>query len=189
MTTLPVAADLALLYFASEMVLGLVRRAKDGASSPADRGSTRVLWVVIMLSMFLGFQFEFGWREAGWPPQAWINVAGIVVTVVGLALRWYAIIYLGRFFTVNVAIAADHQLIDTGPYRWLRHPAYTGALLAFLGLGLCAQNWASLAVIVIGTTAAFIYRMQVEEVALTGAFGERYRQYMQRTWRLVPGLY
>jgi protein-S-isoprenylcysteine O-methyltransferase len=111
------------------------------------------------------------------------------LTLAGLALRWYAIIYLGRFFTVNVAIAADHQLIDTGPYRRLRHPAYTGALLAFLGLALCAQNWASLAVIVIGTTAAFSYRMQVEEVALTGAFGDRYRQYMQRTWRLVPGLY
>jgi protein-S-isoprenylcysteine O-methyltransferase len=189
MTTMPVSGYLGILYFGSELVLGLVRRAKGGASSPADRGSTRVLWVVIMVSMFLAYQFEFGWPAAAWPAQRWIDVAGIAVTLVGLAFRWYAIIYLGRFFTVNVAIAADHQLIDTGPYRWLRHPAYTGALLAFLGLGLCSQNWASLALIVIGTTAAFSYRMHVEEVALTGAFGDRYRQYMQRTWRLVPGLY
>jgi protein-S-isoprenylcysteine O-methyltransferase len=189
MTTIPLAGYLGLLYFASEFVLGLVRRAKAGANSPADRGSSRVLWLVIMPTMFLAYQFEFGWRAAGWPPQPWVTVVGIAATLAGLALRWYSIIYLGRFFTVNVEIAADHQLIDTGPYRRLRHPSYTGALLAFFGLGLCTQNWASLAIIVVCTTAAFSYRMRVEEVALTGAFGDRYRQYMQRTWRLVPGVY
>jgi protein-S-isoprenylcysteine O-methyltransferase len=189
MTTIPLAGYLGLLYFASEIVLGLVRRAKAGANSPADRGSSRVLWLVIMPTMFLAYQFEFGWRAAGWPPQPWVTVVGIAATLAGLALRWYSIICLGRFFTVNVEIAADHQLIDTGPYRWLRHPSYTGALLAFFGLGLCMQNWASLAVIVVCTTAAFSYRMRVEEVALSGAFGDRYRQYMQRTWRLVPGVY
>jgi protein-S-isoprenylcysteine O-methyltransferase len=186
---IPVAGYLGLLYFGSEILLGLARRAKAGARSPADRGSTLVLWLVIMPTMFLAFQFEFGWPAAGWPAQPWINVVGIAATLAGLAWRWYSIIYLGRYFTVNVEIAADHQLIDTGPYRRLRHPSYTGALLAFYGLGLCTQNWASLALIVVGTTAAFSYRMRVEEVALTGAFGDRYRQYTQRTWRLVPGLY
>jgi protein-S-isoprenylcysteine O-methyltransferase len=187
--TIPIAGYLGILYFGSEFLLGLVRRAKGGARSPADRGSTLVLWLVIMPSVFLGFQFEYGWPAAGWPPQPWLNVVGIATTLAGLVLRWYAIIWLGRFFTVNVAIAADHQLIDTGPYRWLRHPSYTGALLAFLGLALCTQNWASLAIIVVGPAAAFSYRIHVEEAALAGAFGDRYRQYMQRTWRLVPGLY
>src|ERR1700744_3913673 len=107
MTTMPLAGYLAILYFASEFVLGLVRRAKGGARSPADRGSTLLLWLLIMPSMFLGFQFEFGWREMAWPPQPWINVLGIATTLFGLALRWYAIIYLGRFFTVNVAIVED----------------------------------------------------------------------------------
>ena len=65
--------------------------------------------------------------------------------VVGIAIRWYAIVYLGRFFTVNVAIAADHRLIDSGPYRFVRHPSYIGALMAFLGLGLTLGNWVSLA--------------------------------------------
>jgi len=189
MDTIPVAGYLGLLYFGSEFLLGLVKRAKAGTTSPGDRGSLRVLWVTIPLSMFLAFQFEFGLRAAGWPPRPWINAVGIAVTLLGLAWRWYSIIYLGRFFTVNVAIAKDHQLIDTGPYRRIRHPSYTGALLAFLGLGLCTQNWAALAVIVVGTTAAFVYRMRVEEAALTGAFGDRYRLYMQRTSRLIPGVY
>ena len=46
--------------------------------------------------------------------------------MVGVALRWYSVIYLGRFFTANVAILKDHQLVDTGPYRFVRHPSYTG---------------------------------------------------------------
>jgi protein-S-isoprenylcysteine O-methyltransferase len=189
MKSMPVAAYLALLYFASELLLGMVRRAKAGARSPEDRGSTRLLWILIPISMFFGFQFEFGLPQAGWGYRPWLNVVGIAITIAGLAFRWYSIIYLGRFFTVNVEIAADHQLIDSGPYRRIRHPSYTGALMAFFGLALCTQNWASLALIVVGPTAAFLYRMRVEEAALSGAFGERYRQYMQRTARLIPGVY
>jgi protein-S-isoprenylcysteine O-methyltransferase len=189
MNSIPVAGYLALLYFGSELVLGIVRRAKGGASSPADRGSTRVLWIVISLSMFCGFQLEFSLPGASWGNQPWLSWVGIAMLVAGLAFRWYSIIYLGRFFTVNVQIAADHQLIDSGPYRLLRHPSYTGALLAFYGLALCTMNWVSLAIMVVGPTAAFLYRIRVEEVALAGAFGERYRLYMQRTARLIPAVY
>jgi protein-S-isoprenylcysteine O-methyltransferase len=178
-----------MLYFGSEFLLGMVRRAKGGSSSPADRGSTRVLWLTIMPSMFLGFWCQYGLPQARWDFQPWINVTGIAIVILGLIIRWYSIIYLGRFFTVNVAIAADHQLIDTGPYRRVRHPSYTGALMAFWGLALCTQNWVSLILIGVGPTVAFLYRMHVEEIALSGAFGERYRQYMQRTARLIPGVY
>ncbi|HTC44252.1 MAG TPA: isoprenylcysteine carboxylmethyltransferase family protein [Steroidobacteraceae bacterium] len=185
----PVAGYLAMLYFGSEFLLGLARRAKGGSSSPADRGSTRVLWLTIMPSMFLGFWCQFGVPQARWEFQPWINVIGIAIVILGLVIRWYSIIYLGRFFTVNVAIAADHQLIDSGPYRRVRHPSYTGALMAFWGLALCTQNWVSLILIGVGPTVAFLYRMHVEEIALSDAFGERYRQYVQRTARLIPGVY
>lgn len=187
--SMPVAAYLAILYFGSEFLLGMVRRAKGGASSPADRGSTWVLWLVIMPSMYLGFYCQFAVPQANFGFLPWINVVGIAIVIAGLIIRWYSIIYLGRFFTVNVAIAADHQLIDTGPYRHVRHPSYTGALMAFWGLALCTQNWLSLALIVLGPTAAFLYRMHVEEIALSAAFGERYRAYMQRTVRLIPKVY
>ncbi|HEV2703961.1 MAG TPA: isoprenylcysteine carboxylmethyltransferase family protein [Steroidobacteraceae bacterium] len=186
---MPVAGYLGLLYFLSEALIGHLRPAKAGARSAADRSSTRVLWILIPVSMFLGFEMAFGLRSAGWGYQPWINVLGIAITIAGLAFRWYSILYLGRFFTVNVEIAADHQLIDSGPYRRLRHPSYTGALLAFYGLALCTQNWASLAIMTVGPTAAFLYRIHVEEAALSGAFGERYRDYIQRTARLIPAVY
>lgn len=186
---MPIAAYLALLYFVSEALIGLLRPAKAGARSPADRNSTRVLWIIIPVSMFFGFQMEFGLRSASWPYQPWINGLGIAITLAGLAFRWYSIIYLGRFFTVNVEIAADHELIESGPYRRLRHPSYTGALLAFYGLALCTQNWASLAIMTVGPTIAFLYRIHVEEAALASAFGERYQAYRRRTARLIPALY
>jgi protein-S-isoprenylcysteine O-methyltransferase len=88
-----------------------------------------------------------------------------------------------------VAIASDHQLVEAGPYRWLRHPSYAGALLAFLGLGLCLHNWAALAAVVVPVSVVFWRRMRIEEAALLGTFGERYRDYMRRTRRLIPFIY
>jgi protein-S-isoprenylcysteine O-methyltransferase len=177
------------IYFMSEWALIISKRAKSGAGGSQDRGSFGVLLVVIWISIAIAYQFEFAVPQTGWRPIPWIIGLGVAVMIAGLAIRWYSIIYLGRLFTVNVAIAADHQLIDTGPYRRVRHPSYTAALLAFLGLGICMQNWASLLILMTGTSAAFLYRMRVEEAALTGAFGARYQLYMQHTARLVPGLY
>jgi protein-S-isoprenylcysteine O-methyltransferase Ste14 len=90
---------------------------------------------------------------------------------------------------VNVAIAADHRVVEAGPYRLLRHPSYTGALLAFLGLGICLDNWASLALLTLPTSVVFLWRMRIEEDALLETFGERYRDYMRRTRRLIPFIY
>ncbi|HMG05340.1 MAG TPA: isoprenylcysteine carboxylmethyltransferase family protein, partial [Chthoniobacterales bacterium] len=104
-------------------------------------------------------------------------------------VRWYSIVHLGRFFTVDVAIAADHQLIDTGPYRYVRHPSYTGALLAFIGFAMALRNWASVLIISLPIAFAFLYRINVEERALIQALGERYRAYIKRTKRLIPFVY
>jgi protein-S-isoprenylcysteine O-methyltransferase len=90
---------------------------------------------------------------------------------------------------VNVAIATDHQLIDRGPYRYVRHPSYTGALMAFLGIGLALANWTSLAILVIPIFSVFARRMRVEESALLLGLGAQYRLYMDRTKRLIPGVY
>jgi protein-S-isoprenylcysteine O-methyltransferase Ste14 len=115
-----------------------------------------------------------------------------VLSELGLTLKKrarYAIVHLGRFFTVNVAISSSHRLIDTGPYRFVRHPSYTGALMAFLGLALCLANWASLVILLVPVFLVFLRRMHVEERALLQAFGDQYRDYMRRTKRLIPAVY
>ena len=114
---------------------------------------------------------------------------GFLLFLGGLILRWYSIGYLGRYFTIDVSISAEHKLIDSGPYRCIRHPTYTGALLAFLGLGFCFGNWLSILFLTVPIIAAFLWRIWIEERALTDALGENYRAYVERTKRLIPFVY
>ncbi len=88
-----------------------------------------------------------------------------------------------------MAIEKDHELVERGPFRIVRHPSYTGVLLAFVGLGLSLRNWAALLVILLPVGVAFIHRMNVEEDALSRALRTRYAEYMKRTKRLVPFIY
>jgi protein-S-isoprenylcysteine O-methyltransferase len=104
-------------------------------------------------------------------------------------LRWWAIITLGRFFTVDVTIEKDHELVERGPFRFVRHPSYTGVLVAFIGFALTLQNWGAILVVLVPIFIAFVRRMNVEEEALQGALGQRYAEYMKRTKRLVPLVY
>ena len=180
---------LGLVYVLSEVGLGFKKRAKADESRDGDRGSLALIWIVIVPSVILAFSMPYLLPSAGMRPVRTLTLAGTAIFAAGLALRWHAIVHLGRFFTVNVAIAADHRLIDTGPYRLVRHPSYTGALMAFLGLALCLANWASLLVMVLPIFTVFLWRMHVEEDALLEAFGDRYRQYMNATKRLIPSVY
>ena len=179
-------AVLGLTYFFSELVLFFTRRSTAKTVSK-DANSLRVLWVVIGVCIWLSIQAESRWPQAVLP--SWAVPIGAALFVGGMILRWYSIIHLGRFFTVNVAIAADHQLVDTGPYRFVRHPSYTGALLAFIGFALVLRNWASVLVISLPIAFAFLYRINVEERALVQALGEHYRDYIKRTKRLIPFVY
>src|SRR5580658_4973318 len=160
------ASVFGLAFLVSELGLALFKRAGRQGTREADQGSLRLLWTVIALSVFLAFTFARSLPAANFGPAPVISGLGDALFVAGIALRWYAIVYLGRFFTVNVAIAADHRLIDAGPYRYVRHPSYTGALMAFLGLGLCLDNWASLAALVVPVSVVFWWRMRIEEAAL-----------------------
>ena len=107
----------------------------------------------------------------------WLRTAGLVLLILGLAIRWTAILTLGTTFSTNVAIHAAQTLRTTGPYRWIRHPSYTGMLIIFAAIGLYERNWISLAVVLILPTAALLYRIHVEEMALTEAFGQQYLDY------------
>lgn len=176
------------LFGASEVALLLTRRAGSGARV-ADDGSLRLLWVVILLSLSMAVAASILVPQTGSEWLMRLRTSGALLFFGGMLFRGYAIFCLGRFFTVDVALAADHQLIDTGPYRYLRHPSYSGALLEFLGLGVILDNWLSLVILVVPTWFAFNRRMTIEERALHHALGSDYAAYMARTKRVIPGLY
>ncbi len=124
--------------------------------------------------------------KKGLPWWLWLLLG---LLLLGLLLRWWSIIHLGRFFTVDVVIAADHRVVDSGPYRLIRHPSYTGALLIIAGVALCFGNFVSALVLSIPNVALLMQRVRIEETALSQGLGEPYRAYISRTKRLIPGVY
>lgn len=176
------------LWGLSEFCLCLLKRSKAGATSK-DRHSLMIIWLVYLLTIPSAVVAAYRLRECEltWTRLILSLAAGLFV--VGVGLRWYCIFYLGRFFTVNVAIAADHHLVESGPYRLVRHPSYTGGLLAALGFGLSLQNWAALLIFIVPCCGVTWWRIQVEEKALLEGLGGTYREYIRRTKRLIPFVY
>ena len=113
--------------------------------------------------------------------------AGLVLIVGSAALREWAILRLGRFFSRTVQIEPAHRLVTDGPYRRLRHPAYTGMVLVYAGIGLALGTWLGAVVALALVLGATMYRISVEEEVLIAAFGREYCEYIRRTWRLFPG--
>ena len=177
------------LFPLSEIALAIRKRATLPGAERQDRGSLRLLWAAIGVGLALA-------TAAQWVPSARLPIprpvlqpVALVVLLTGLVVRWGSILTLGRFFTVDVAIQPGHRIIRTGPYRYVRHPSYTGLLLAFLGLGLVFANWLSLLALLVPISLAVVSRVAWEETVLHGALGEDYATYCRQTKRLVPGVF
>jgi len=176
------------IWVASEIILARTRHS-DSSDPGRDRRSLRILWITIALSVNIGIPLGFcgvGTIQAG---AGWIAATGLVSIVCGLTIRWTSILTLRKYFTVDVAIADDHRLITGGIYRTIRHPAYTGSLLSFLGLGLVFSNWVTVTVIFVPILVAFLHRIRIEEKALQDHFGDVYVRYCASTKRLIPWMY
>jgi len=126
-----------------------------------------------------------GYGRIGALPH-WLFYPGMAMFLLGLTLTVWAYRVLGRFFSLEVQVQGDHHVVDTGPYRVLRHPGYAGVLFGFIGLGLAVQSWVSVLLLMLTTTTALAYRTRIEERFLLDELGEEYARYMARTKRLVP---
>jgi protein-S-isoprenylcysteine O-methyltransferase Ste14 len=173
-----------------ETILLLWRSRRDPTARQEDGGSLVVMSVVtgggVLVALVLaavGTGAAIGWLR----PQ--MTLAGIAVFVLGAALRWWAIFTLGRYFTMEVAVRSTQSVVQSGPYRLVRHPSYTAILIMLLGVGLALANWASLVVLLAGGLIGLGYRVRVEERALVDALGQPYVDYMRHTQRLIPFLF
>lgn len=183
------------LFAVVEVTVAVRSRGRvGGRPAELDRGSKWVVVAFIWVAFIGGFALAGAVRgaaiAASMPLVRWVVFGvGAALIVLGAGLRQWAITTLGRFFTLEVRVADGQSIIDSGPYRLLRHPSYTGALLSFLGIGLALGNWLSVAVLVVLPAAGFVRRIAVEEQALSTQLGESYRRYAATHRRLVPGLW
>ena len=184
----PIFLSTFLLWMILELVASRTKRSGD-RSHARDRGS---YWLIVaLLSIGLTLDFALSARlpraAIAWRP-ALVFFSGIGLMLAGVAFRWWAIAALGKSFTFDVAVQSGQKIVDTGPYRYIRHPSYAGTLMTQIGIGLALGNWAGMLALLVCVALAYAYRISVEERALAAALGEPYRQYMLRTRRIIPFL-
>jgi protein-S-isoprenylcysteine O-methyltransferase Ste14 len=162
----------------------------DPTARQVDRGSLVVMSVVVGGGVILALVLAAVWTGAAIPslrPQ--VTIAGIIVIILGAALRWWAIFTLGQYFTFEVAVRSTQAVVRSGPYRYVRHPSYTAILIMLLGVGIVLLNWASLVVLLVTGLIGLGYRVRVEEQALVEALGQTYVDYMRHTKRFIPFIF
>ena len=197
MTSLPldhpgarIAFDLVVGAFVLSELRVRLRSGRNPHASQFDRTSLLVVQATAIAGLggaVLATRRLPGAAIAGarWP----LFVAGLVLMCAGIALRQWAVTTLGRFFTIDVRVEPGQTVVEDGPYRWVRHPAYTGLILVFLGFGLALGNWAAIALAFLVPTAGLVYRIRFEERALLQGLGEPYRRFAEGRKRLVPGVW
>lgn len=166
----------------------VVFRRATGRAENRDRHSLKAIAFGNLAGWLISIWIAFTPCGTFHPAPPW-QVTGLVLMAAGIALRFTAIAQLGRFHTPNVAVLADHVVVERGLYRHIRHPSYLGAMIAFCGFGLGLGNWLSWIVVVVLNTTAYLYRIREEEAALVAALGERYASYQRRTARLIPHVF
>jgi protein-S-isoprenylcysteine O-methyltransferase Ste14 len=164
-------------------------RGKGGAGR--DRGTLWLNIIVIAVAVSAAGIVTGALNKASaWQfESAGLSVAGLIVMWAGLAVRIWAIVVLGTSFRTTVEVDAGQRVVESGPYRWVRHPSYTGILLLAAGLGLTYGNWPALAILLVLPAGVLINRIFVEEAVLTEVIGRAYTDYAAATKRLVPGLW
>jgi protein-S-isoprenylcysteine O-methyltransferase Ste14 len=170
------------------------RRQMGKVSRNADLLQDRGSYVMLVGLQWTGLALNF--LLAWWLPAAAISwqrtglfFLGLTIIILGVALRWYAIGVLGRYFTRDVVVSHDQPVIQNGPYRLIRHPTYSGTFLTMLGVGLAVTNWASLISLLICVFLGHMYRVRIEEKALIRTIGQPYSEYMRHTKRFIPWVF
>lgn len=176
-----VGATLA-VWFASESRIGIGNR--GGSGENLDRGSRA--WVVLLYATGIAAAAALRHLQAGEIGGTAPVVVGVALALGGIALRQWAVATLGSFFTVSVEVQEGHRIIESGPYRWLRHPSYTGALLTLVGVSFALGSWISCLVAALLGLTGLVPRILVEERALASRLGPAWTVFAGHRKRLIP---
>ena len=180
---------LSALWLAFEIWLVLRDRAQGKGKGDRDRGS----FYVNFLSLAVGITAAGVIGGTRWfLPWKWTSIAywiGFAVMLVGLGLRIWAIVVLGKSFRTTVETHESQGVVTSGPYALIRHPSYSGLVAVSVGYGIAVQNWFSLIVAVLIPLVALLYRIHVEEAVLESSLGSQYTDYQKRTRKLIPWIW
>jgi protein-S-isoprenylcysteine O-methyltransferase Ste14 len=176
------------LYGFFEIFMNLRQRSKSTISISRDKGSLWLLFSLITVGYALAF--SIGATRIG-RIYYWNTffAIGMALFVIGLMIRIHSILTLKQFFTYSVAKVENHKIIETGLYKFIRHPGYLGQLFIFIGISTSISNWLSILLMMIPVTLGYLYRINIEERFMLEQLGEDYLSYQGRTKRIIPMIY
>ena len=157
--------------------------------SPVDRAGQGGIAIIMIVTFIIASLVEKS-DPFPMPSRPLVPLlVGDCLLWLGLALRLWSVLTLGKFFRATLVVQEDHHIVQSGPYKFLRHPSYSGILLACIGLGVAKADWLGLALILVFTVGAISYRIVIEERLLVKSLGQEYLLYARRTKRLIPFIY
>jgi protein-S-isoprenylcysteine O-methyltransferase Ste14 len=185
-----------LVYFFGVVIVYWVRRIRfwrpraKGEMVKEERNDWSFWFIVVdMIAAFYLSPVEYLFFPAILPRAVWMQVAGLFLIFIGAALFIWARRTLGSFYSGHVSVIEGQPLVQGGPYRFIRHPAYAGYLLIVLGLALGYSSLAGFAAILVLFLPSVVYRIRVEDQLLAAHFGAQFDEYALRTKRLLPGIW
>lgn len=159
------------------------RQRKDVVSENKDKGSFWMIIIGIFTCIFVNQlcnSLKIGYVNST------ISDFGSILIIAGLCIRLWAVAVLGRHFSLVVSVDTKQKIIQSGPYRMIRHPSYTGTLVTFIGIGLAFNTWVGSLIMFVFFIIVFGYRISIEEKALIEMSPDEYSSYIQKTSRLIP---
>jgi protein-S-isoprenylcysteine O-methyltransferase Ste14 len=183
---LPFAIPFWIVFFFAFVREGRVVRASfTSAPSAQDEGTFRAILIGSPVALLAACAASFTpWFTIPYPVVS--AILGTMMLIAGAVLRRYSFKALGKSFTGTVIASQGQRVVQTGVYRWVRHPSYTAAFLMYTGIGLALASWISVAILFLVHCYLYGVRVAVEEKALLETLGEPYREYMARTKRFIP---
>jgi protein-S-isoprenylcysteine O-methyltransferase Ste14 len=167
----------------------LLRRPGD-VGGDADRRAKRLVVAAVWTGLILAFVLVKNVPALRVGADIWTTLLlGVAIACLGTVLRSWSILTLGTFFRRDVMVETGQAVIRNGPYRWLRHPSYTGTVVNTFGLALAFGSWVGAVLALTIATLGHLPRIRVEEAELRAGLGEAYIGYASSTARLVPGLW
>lgn len=176
------------LYGFLELIMGFVQKRRGTVTKSNDKGSIWLLISCIALGYISSFMIGFTTIGRVYHWDIFFAI-GATMVIIGSFIRVKAILTLKHHFTYTVTNVERHELIETGLYKYLRHPGYLGQVLIFTGIAIGLSNWLSIISMFIFVIIGFSYRIHIEEKFLVAEMGEKYINYQKRTKRLFWGIY
>ena len=176
------------LYGFFEVFMNLRQRSKSQVAASSDKSSLR--WLYGLITVGYALSFSIGVTKIG-RLYYWNTffAIGMALTALGFVIRIHSILTLKQYFTYSVAKVENHKIIETGLYKFIRHPGYLRQFIIFIGISTSISNWLSILLMMIPVTLGYLYRIKVEERFMLEQLGVDYLNYQERTKRLIPMIY